>query len=177
MQAIVHLKPDYRDRQLLKGVTRGVYVMQCRESPHLLRYGQIGAGGALDNEPSDKNNANKRLSQVRRTWRLEDARHAATFDFVLLCHLQQFCKRRIKKTEGAIQVAMRTKASTWGKPFMNEGCPVRRYKDGLRALAAPDDAFLLNNLSDVDSVVNMVVQSIATHIASYSCPLVFGAGR
>lgn len=131
---------DLQDQQMLQRITRGVYLMRSTNEQTLWRLGLIGAGGRLDQQPSDRNNAYKRLRQVSGTWRVGDHMTPAEFQFQMIAWTPEASKRQIRSLEKAVRSVVR---DGFGLPAYQNDLSVRRYVDGLCALANPKDSFVL----------------------------------
>jgi hypothetical protein len=151
-------------RDDLSCVTRGVYVMQSEHVEQLYRFGLIGGGGRGNEAPTDMNNAFSRLGQCRQTWRLVEVGNEgipgarARFRYVFLVHTPLAgTRQQIKAFEGALRSAIRNR---YPDRYRND-LIVRRWRDNLKELAKPRDAFV--TLDGPEQVSQLATAAIAQH--------------
>ncbi len=124
-------------RQTLSLVTKAVYVMQCDQDQRLFRFGLIGAGGRLKSPPLPSgNSALKRLGQCPSTWRHGNGKAPTSWKYLLLYWVQGATRNQIRCFEKCLRMGLSPYT-----PYNNLGT-VKRFKDGLKQLAKPKDAFL-----------------------------------
>lgn len=157
--------PSAASRGQLRCITRAVYVMQSHSEPRLFRFGLIGAGGSLTKPPTDTNSAWNRPRQCSRTWRRNNAAEPEVFRFVFLCSTPEATKSEIKELEKALRQTFFMNAEPFER-FQNGLLEVRRYKDNLRDLAAPRDAFVVRRADDIPLAVVRARDAIQPYLVA-----------
>lgn len=165
--SLIYTMEDCESAQLLRTVTRGVYLMQSGSERTLFRFGQIGAGRNPSARPADTNNAAQRLRQCAATWRIdsEDGTAGAPerFHFVFLAHMPSASKSQIKAMEAALRAAFRS-CENVQLPYANN-LTVRRWNDKHERLASARDSFSSAASIMPDALAALAMETVAVEAA------------